>query len=277
MSYISSQNVPTPYGFISGLLPLGFSGTNTTAFGVIGKGMCAANPGNDLDKGTISWSTVQSGLNPWQVSNGNAPNGFDGGTTLPNSSTIHIFICQGSSGTCLFGSTSLLPTFPAGYDSKFRRVFSFITNSSGTIRNTTVREMAGGGLHTILGGANLDINGATPGNASRTLYTLAALPNGLYLRPLYLFNPNQATQGAFLITGGDEPDVAVAAQLNVGAFGYFNAAPGWNTGCGLTPSVDNYRPIYTNTLRQIGIRQTAAPGTATVYWVTHGWIDERLV
>ena len=90
---------------VTGLLPTAIIGTSTTAAINISAGQAS-------DSTNVTQLVGASGFS-WGVGNGNAANGYQGGTTLPNSSTIHVFICGGTSGTCSFGSTSTTPTAPA--------------------------------------------------------------------------------------------------------------------------------------------------------------------
>jgi hypothetical protein len=106
------------YNSIAGCLPTAISGTHTTAAVTISSGQAT-------DSTNAAYITC-AGYS-WAVSNGNAINGYAGGTTLPNSSTIHFFICNGASGTGSFASTSLTPTFPTGYNTYTRRVFSLLS------------------------------------------------------------------------------------------------------------------------------------------------------
>lgn len=91
---------------ITGNLPTAISGTSTTAAVTISSGAASDS--------TTAIELIGSGYS-WAVSNGDAANGYQGGTTLPNSSTIHFFLCNGGSGTTSFASTSLTPSCPSGY------------------------------------------------------------------------------------------------------------------------------------------------------------------
>jgi len=113
-----------PFLTIGGLIISGTTGTHTTASFSISAGGCADLTG-------AAYIAVSSTLS-WAASNGNAINGTDASSaTLANSTTYHVFVCTGTSGTGSFVSASLTPTFPSGYNSYSRRIGSFTTTSAG--------------------------------------------------------------------------------------------------------------------------------------------------
>lgn len=238
---------------ISGLLPSAMAGANTTATMTISAGVASDSTGALY----IPLSSPAS----WAVANGNAANGYQGGTTLPNSSTIHMFVCQGGSGVTTFASLSLTPTCPTGFASFFRRIFSFVTTGAGAPIPFIANEVDGGGMLAYLATQTLDINAATASTVSRTLYTLN-VPGGIKVR--WAGRAESDGAGALcLVTSPDETDVAPSASvapLFAWTFGAsFQAA--WESG-----------PTVTNTSGQIGIRCSAA---GTLHLATRGWVDGR--
>lgn len=250
------------YNAIAGFLPSVITGTNTTATLTVATGQ-AADSGNTA---YITKATTTS----WAVTNGNAINGYSGGTTLPNSSTIHFFICSGGSGTGTFASTSLTPTFPTGYTTYNRRIFSLNTTAAGAPIPFTSIALNGGGVLNWLTTQIFDINTATT-NASRTLYTLT-VPTGIRVQPQYRASFYGGVGVVGLFTSGDETDVAPATTGST-----FPAAPGFdiigNTNSGSTASGSASNILTTNTSGQIGFR--GASGVTNLTFVTRGFIDWR--
>lgn len=256
--------IPTIFNYCTGLLPFSISGTNTTAAVTISAGQATDS--------TNSTSLTKTTNTSWLVSNGNAINGYQGGTTLPNSATIHFFICQGVTGNGIFASTSLTPTLPSGYNSFFRRVFSLNTNSSGALIPGVALETEGGSLLFWLSTQIEDINTTTL-STTQVLSTLT-VPTGIKVMPIY--RTNTPTSGnAVILTSGDETDVAPSAY-NVNGF---TTAPGYDLsgmGSGGTTNAVNQVGsgiVTTNTSGQIGVRASAA--ATTLYLVTRGFKDFR--
>ncbi len=111
------------YAVISGCLPSSITGTKTTA-------QMSVSSGQAADSTNAAY--IASAGYTWKASNGNAINGTDAASsTLANSTTYHMFLCTGGSGTGTFASASLTPTFPTGYSTYHRRIFSFLTDTSG--------------------------------------------------------------------------------------------------------------------------------------------------
>ena len=190
-------------------LPLRFytvwaiSGTNTTAAVTISAGQAADSTGVKYLNGPG---------HSWSVANGNAANGYQGGTTLPNGTTILFFECWGASGYCSFASTSLTPTLPTGYNTYYRRVFSLLTNSSGALPAVAPTEVYGGSMPVWLPAQITDINAATPTTATRTLYTLS-VPTGIKVQVLGRSPANAFGNGVTgIYTSPDETDVAPSAS-----------------------------------------------------------------
>lgn len=265
ISDIVSLAAPPLYSHIAGFLPSSIAGTNTTATLTVSAGQATDSTNTALITRAITTS--------WAVANGNAINGFQGGATLPNSSTIHFFVCSGGSGSGVFASTSLAPTLPTGYNTAFRRIFSLRTSATGALLPIAANELHGGGLISFLGTQILDINGASPGTGSRTLYPLT-VPAGVKVQPLYRMNPNTFTPGSIIITSPDETDVVPAGYTIGNYYTFFSAVPGYDGAGNSTGGyVTNDAILLTDTSAQIGIR--AAGTVPVVYWVTRGWIDFR--
>jgi hypothetical protein len=243
---------PAPWS-ITGCLPLAMSGANNTA--AISIGACTA--ADQSDTATIGWTASKS----WAVANGNAPNGYAGGATLPNSSTIHVYDCHGASGDTSYGSTTAPGTFepsncPSGYTTNARRIFSFVTTSAGAPQAFVADEVAGGGYIAYLASAVFDLNGVTPPSANRTLYTLS-VPTGIKAEwnGRYYAHYNSAAE-TFLVTSPDEADVAA---------GTYNIAPGQDVNASSGAPINSLQPggprrILTNTAGQLGVRSGAANG-----------------
>lgn len=253
-------NVTAVMSAIAGLLPTSISGTNTTAAVTISAGQASDNT-NAVYLGT-------SGNTSWSVTNGNAINGYAGGSTLPNSSTIHFFICSGVSGTGTFASTSLTPTFPSGYATYNRRIFALVTNSSGALIAMIPHEISGGGVdmaYTAALGA-LDFN-STLSDTARGAVTLT-VPTGIIVKAVFNLNVS-STQDTVAVWVSDMAtnDVAPATGF---------ATPGGMAA--LTADAANFQTEqktsqWTNTSGQIGLR--SANNTTLAAIQTLGWIDPR--
>ena len=181
-------------GSITGLLPSSMAGGSGTATMTVGVGSAADSTG-------VAILTLAS-PSSWAVANGNAANGYQGGATLPNSNTIHMFICKGSSGVCTFAAPTLSPTPPSGYNTYYRRIFSFYTNSGGSPTPFVAREIHGGSFYAILSTAVLDMNGVVV-PTSRTAYTFS-VPTGLQMQWVGRALANGSA--LLVVTSMDEPD-----------------------------------------------------------------------
>lgn len=204
----------------------------------------------------------------WSIANGNAINGYQSGTTLPNSSTIHFYVIAKAdlSIYASFASTSLTPTLPSTYF-YYRRIFSLNTNSSGSLISGNATEIEGGALLYYLTTQLLDINTTTGTSAARTLYTLT-VPTGIKVRIIYRATALTATYT--LLTSGDETDVAVAASLT--------AVPlvDMQDTVAQDGSLLGRNFLTTNTNGQIGARSSSGSAN-TLNFVTSGFIDFRRV
>jgi len=262
VAMLNLSNSVVMYNYIAGLLPSSITGTSTTASITITSGQAADS---------TNAAMLTGGSFSWAVSNGNAINGYQGGTTLPNSSTIHFFICSGNSGTGSFASLSLTPTLPSGYNTYYRRIFSLKTNGSGALIAGTALETEGGSLLFWLATQVLDISVTNLGS-TRTLYTLT-VPGGIKVQPIYRASSG-LTAATIIFTSGDETDVAPAASVGPGGFALV-------PGCDLNPTASGGIDLYvnasgvitTNTSGQIGAR--ASTTAIDLYWVTRGWKDFR--
>ena len=243
------------YGIINGCLLSSLAGTATTATTTVGSGQATDS---------TNASYITSAGYSWAVSNGNAINGYQGGTTLPNSSTIHMYICTGGTGTGSFASTSLTPTAPAGYNTYYRRVGSFKTNGSGAPIAYTSIEAEGGSTINWLTTQTLDVNVANLG-VSRVLYTLNC-PSGIKMAPIIRYSAQANV--SVILTSGDETDVAPTTFDTAAAPGYDFADLAYRVSGAFVTSF-----LTTNTSAQIGARSDTASST---FWVvSRGWKDFR--
>lgn len=268
----ASSGGSAPFNYIGGFLPSGITGTSTTGALTVSAGQAASS----TNTATISKTTTTS----WAVSNGNNINGYSGGTTLPNSATIHFFICTGGTGTGVFASNSLTPTFPTGYDSSTRRIFSLNTTSAGALRPGTAIETDGGGMLFWLTTQLLDVNAAPA--AAGTTYTLT-VPSGVKMQPIYRAMYTGSSAGDLaIILAGDETSIAPSgANFSVSGTVGYSAIPGYDVAlaAGNTTNVSmltNDGTITTNASGQIIIRGNGSSGGAnTLSWITRGWKDYR--
>jgi hypothetical protein len=249
------------YNAISGLLPTSIASSSSTSCTMTITAGQAADSTN---------STMLSGGSfAWSLANGNAINGYQGGTTLPNSSTIHFFMCKGSSGTASFASTSLTPTLPAGYNTYYRRIFSLFTSSAGTLLGSvgsggTAIETEGGAMTFFVTTQPQDVNVTTLGTA-RTQFGLS-VPTGIKVSPLC--RASIANGNCVILTSGDETDVAPGSDSSI------TATPGFDlNGAGLADPMFFQVPLITNTSGQIGARAGTTSSHFAVY--TRGWVDFR--
>ena len=256
-----------PQGQITGFIANSIGGSNTTALLATSAGQATDSTGAAL---------ISRAAASWNVANGNAINGYQGGTTLPNSSTIHFYVCSGASGTGIFASLSATaPVLPSGYNTYFRRIFSLNTNGSGALIPGTMVETAGGGYTFLLTTQLLDIGVTNLISANRTLFALT-VPSGLKLEPIFRAVSGTArTAGSILFTCPDETDVAASNGSIT-----FTTAPGYDTeyitGTGSPGTAAGGQYLLTNTSAQIGARTFSGTGTS-LYWTTRGHKDPRRV
>lgn len=245
---------------ISGMMPSAISGTNTTGSLTISSG-AASDHTHSAFFGAASFS--------WAVSNGNAANGYSGGTTLPNSSTIHFFIIAKSTETnwsAGFASTSLTPTLPTAYTGgKYRRVFSLLTNSSGALLNGNVVEIEGGTLLFYLATQVADVNVSNL-STTKVSYPLT-VPSGIKVSPIV--RALMPTNGSSVIfTSPDESDVAPSV------FNTYNSVPGFDVASNDAFAQGGWGGyLTTDTASNICARASAASTSLLV--VTRGWKDYR--
>jgi hypothetical protein len=240
---------------ISGGLPTAMSGTNTTASITVNTCICSA-------EGVLLYSYFGGGT--VAVANGANPNGYAGGATLPNSSTVHVYLCKGTSGYCLWMSTTFsisaaglsLPGSMSGYAQNVRRLFSFNTNSSGAPIAYTARETNGGGYWASYAGIVEDM-GAVSVGTSRTFYAMT-VPTGIDMEWQGTFFSSTASQ-AVVITSPYEPDYA---PVNYTLMDMVASGSYWEI---------RQRAIVTYNAT-IGMRASAS---STIYAYTWGFRDAR--
>lgn len=232
---------------IAGLLISSIAGNATTASLSVSAGQA-----------TDSTNTVlinSSGALSWAASNGNAANGYQGGTTLPNSDTIHIFVISGPSGVASFAHNGLTPTLPSGYTA-YRRVGSFNTTGAGAPIPYTAIEAWGGSTINYLTTQVLDVNSNVTTTAA---LFIMSVPTDIKVAVL-----GRAVMGAqsLLITSPDETDVLPTASGGgppLAEFGLFGAV--------------GFVPRTTNTSGQLRFRLNSSNSNAQ--FVTAGWNDFR--
>lgn len=252
------SDTPVYYSSISGFRPTAISGSSTTGAVTISAGQATSSANTSLLAG--------SGYS-WAVSNGNAANGYQGGSTLPNSSTIHFYAIATATDTtwsASFASTSLTPTLPGSY-TKYRRLFSLNTNSSGALLPVTAIEVAGGALQSYLTTPVLDVNVSNL-STSRVLYTLS-VPSGVAVQPLTKsFVSKSGADVFFILQSPSETDSAPQGNVSplYSYYAYNTITSGATSGA---------EPLLTNTSGQLAARSSAA--STTFILVTSGWIDFR--
>jgi len=253
---LGGNNLGAIYSSVAGFLPSGVTGSSTTGAVTISAGQ--------LTDSTFSKTMSGAGFS-WAVSNGNAANGYQGGATLPNSSTIHFYVialATDTTWTASFASTSLTPTLPGSY-TLYRRAFSIPTNSSGALIPGSAVEVCGGGLVYYLTTEVLDVNVSNL-STSRTLYALT-VPSGIKVEPFFRF-AGTTNPSAILITSPEQSDVAPGTASTV------PLQDGWNDTGQLYARAKNGF-VVTDTSGRIGARSSNA--STVFYLVTFGWCDFR--
>lgn len=235
---------------VTGFLPSSIAGNATTAAMTISAGAAASSAG----AGMIIKSTSSS----WAVSNGNAALGYQGGTTLPNSDTIHLFACSGGSGTTIFAHNGLTPTPPAGYNTYYRRIGCFNTTGAGAPIAFTAYELGGGEIFNELIAA---VSQTTSVASTGTTVTLGGIPTDIVVRPI------------FRITSPVSSVYAIVNSLNVTSIapGVDGTAPGVSVEAP-GAQVPGFPFVMTNTSAQVRARSSA---TNNFYFYVDGWVDSR--
>lgn len=251
-----------PNGYISGL----YATSATYSSSTVANFTLTNGAATDSTNGSFLKATGLS----WNITNGNAANGYQGGTTLPNSSTIHFYVialAADTSWTATFASTSLTPTLPGSY-TKYRRVFSLRTNSSGVLLAGTWTERGGGRLAYRLATPVLDINTTNPGTSQVTT-ALASVPTGLILTSILNVAMNSGSSTGTLI-------VQPLTQSNLAPSNA--AAPGGTINIGAASQVAHAPEltIDTDTSAQIAYRSSNASATCVVMATVLGWEDSRV-
>lgn len=249
---LNTTIVPTN---ISGFLPSSITGSHTSATFTLSAGICSDS---------TNAAYINGGSFSWAASNGNAINGTDAASsTLANSTTYHIFVCSGASGTGSFVSASLTPTFPSGYTTFHRRVGSFITDSSGNPVPYIANEAEGGAVECWLVTQLFDMNNLSV--TSTASLVAVSLPGGVKMQWLGRILDESASPNQIIVTSPDESDVAPGGLTAVPMFtsGAFSSVI-------YTPAADGI--VTTNTSAQVRVRSS---GTSAVYATTRGWKDRR--
>lgn len=244
-----------PYFSASGCIANNVAGTSTTASLDISAGQMSDSANSVL--------FTSPGFS-WSVTHGNAANGYEGGSTLPNDSTIHFFNIANSTDTAwtaTFASTSSSPTLPSGYvGGKYRLAFSLRTDPSGNLRQGVMIEAEGGSVDYYYAGPIDDASNIIIGT-SRQLITLS-VPSGERVKP-FIATYSQTGNAAYILTSGDQPDIAPSTAPSSVVF-TFAILGGQNV------TAPGQAEIITNTSRQIGVRDTSG-GTPNFFLTTSGY------
>lgn len=256
------SGVAPTFGAIFGLYPTSISGAASSAAISIAAGQAASN---------ANTAYISGGSFSWSVTNGNAANGYQGGSTLPNNTTLHMFIMSGTSGVASFGSASLTPTLPTGY-TIYRRIFSVPIGGTGSPIPFTAIESEGGSLICWLNTQQIDVSAQTLTTANRTLYALGGVPTGIKMQWLYRTLGTNVASSGYLITSGDESDIATQSTT-VGT----TTPPGADSGTSTNGQQGAPRDgvVTTNTSGQIGMR--AASASVVMNAFTRGFKDFRRI
>lgn len=245
-----------PFKDIGGCRPTAITGTSTTAQVVI-----SACQSTDVT-GAKQLSRLTAAN--WNVSNGNAANGYQGGATLPNSTTIHFYIITNSSNLlpAWFASSSLTPTLPTGYVGGFsRRIFSIPTTALGALTASIYVEVQGGALLAYLPAIAQDFV-LTVGTTASSVPL--SVPTGIKVQPRIRFNGGTNT-ACILLTSLDQADVAPNCT-NV-------TTPGFSTYDANNVNLSMTQQLTTDTTGSIRARAT---GLATSLFIfTDAYIDFR--
>jgi hypothetical protein len=234
-------------GAITGLLPSAIAGTNTTA-------SLTVSAGAAVDSSNARLLTLANAYS-WSVTTG-----YQGGTTLPNSATIHFFLCGGSSGVLIWAHTGLVPTAPAGFTSWYRRIISIPTTAAGALVGGTAIELAGGAVRFYLTIPIADYSASSLGTA-RVLVALS-VPTGIRL--LVFLRATSTTQANAQVISPDEPDLAPTNGV---------AAPGRDVIGNATTGIAYGPTPTTDTSGRVALRSDTA--STNLNLVTRGWEDWR--
>lgn len=244
---------------ITGFLPSSITGSSTTASLTISAGIASDT--------TNSAYITKGSTTSWAVSNGNAINGYSGGTTLASSTTIHMYMCSGASG---IGSYAIphasfplaAASCPTGYTANARHVFEFTTASSTTGPIAyTASETGGGAMRAMLSAQVTGVNDSSVGTVKKT-ETISGLPLDIALHPIGYIN-NAAGSVAVILYSPDEVDVAPSTITTMDIDGVV----------GGTQGVRISGDIISNTSAQVEAR--AASGLQTILLFLNGWVDYR--
>lgn len=254
-SLIASQLVPQ---MIFGLVPSSVSGSSTT-------GVVTVNDGGAVDS-TGSVVIPGTSLPTWQVSNGNNINGYQGGTTLPASTTIHFFLCQGASGIGLFGAATRSPTIPAGYNTSSRRIFSLFTDPSGALRPGTAFESEGGSYEYVYTqDQNSVVTGTVPSTTGTNYPQLVPLSFPVQVNVNCMYTSANNTAAYALLTSPMSANSVPSATLFT--MGQPNA--------GIQTIVGATMRIWTDAAGNVRFRATNAGVSSNLIMYTVSYVDPR--
>lgn len=254
--YANGSKIGVPAGNISGILPTAISGTNTTAAITFSAGSCTDSTG------TVT-IVIPSPVS-WLVSNGNAINGYQGGSTLPNGTQIHWFAIQGTAGSGIFASlSSTFPTLPTGY-SFFRRVYSQGTNPSGSLQPGTVTEYAGGSYKNMVTTTTVPYAGSTTTSALLVGMNCPSIAGTEAIFRVSMIGPNNAAIQA-IISDPASPDEVPGTSNNSMEDGTTS----------IQGFVSGEYQMGVNSSTQVRFRASLGTGTWNIRAL--GWVDQRRV
>lgn len=247
------------FSYISGLL----SSAQTFTSSTVSSQTVTAGQATDSSNSFM----MTGGPFTWNITNGNVANGYQGGSTLPNSSDIHFFVIANptdTAWTASFSANSLTPTLPTGYTGgKYRRIFSLKTSGAGVLQAGTSIETEGGSLTYYLA---TQVNDYSTSVGTTAILISVSVPGGVRMQHLGRYNITGAAN-SIIMTSGDETDVAPQAAGTTGGVAYDLAT---NAQFAAETSTT---PLITNTSSQIRTRASAAASALGV--TTRGWKDFR--
>lgn len=237
--------------YIAGLTLSNNGGTPNSVLD-IAAGMCAdsANAVN-ITLAAFTKSTAGS----W--ASGSGSNGMGAGLTIANSTWYHVFAIINAGSADVYFDTSVTAANTPASTTAFRRIGSFLTDSSAHILGFFQDEETF--FWTV---PPNDILTSATFTTAASLVTVSA-PLGVKTRVMMRFNYQNGS--TMIISSPDEPDLAPG---NPGSYGDDISGGVANNYIG-SPNLT----IYTNTSSQIRIRNTGS--NTGLFGLTRGWIDSR--
>jgi hypothetical protein len=201
---------------------------------------------------------------------GNNAGGLAAGLTKANSTTYHCFKllnpttgATGSGFDTSLNATNLLAdsaVIAAGF-TKYRRVFSILTDGSGNIRAFTMRILANGQASCILTNNIVAFSGTSPTDGTDLTITT---PTGL--------NTGAILSGSLNHSGGGDCIYKLKSKVQ-GDYIYAGTLGNVNV---TRSTIALPIPIVTNATSQIQHGRDATGGSCTIVLYLHGWVDYQL-